>query len=114
MSGSDDTASCPHCGTALVRLRLPDEAGWPGSFQLACFNDDCGYFRRGWSWMFDTVGVRASYRYRVDPASGQASPLPVWSRTALRDRILEDDVAVPGSAGDDVISESHSGNGGEK
>jgi hypothetical protein len=33
--------------------------------------------------------VRCSYRFRlVDPASGASSPLPVWSNSALRDRIV--------------------------
>jgi len=86
---------CPHCGAALRRFTLPDGGGWDGGYHWACFNDDCEYFRRGWVWMFDTYGVKASYRYRIDPTTGAASPLAVWSKDAIKDRIIEDDAAVP-------------------
>ncbi len=89
---------CPHCGVAMRRFSLPDASGWQGAYHWACFNDECSYFRRGWVWMFDTYGVKASYRYRIDPATGAASPLAVWSRDAIKDRILEDDAALPAPA----------------
>ena len=103
---------CPHCGQPLAPFRLPDDGGWDGTFQHACFNDECAYFVRGWVWMEEHYGVRSSYRYRLDPATGQASPIPVWSRTALRDRIIEDDV-LAASPGEDVISGDAPGQGGE-
>ncbi len=86
---------CPHCGKLLQSFVLPDNTGWEGPVHWVCFNDECGYFRRGWNWMEERYGVRASYRYRVDPATGKDSPLAVWSRTALRDRILGDSVEDP-------------------
>ncbi|NWG00361.1 MAG: ogr/Delta-like zinc finger family protein [Thermoanaerobaculaceae bacterium] len=86
---------CPHCGAPMRRFTLPDASGWQGAYHWACFNDECSYFRRGWVWMFDTYGVKASYRYRIDPATGAASPLAVWSRDAIKDRIIEDDAALP-------------------
>lgn len=95
--------SCPHCGEPLIPFSLPDDGGWDGTFQLACFNDECPYFARGWAWMEEHYGVRSSYRYRLSPATGQASPIPVWSRHALRDRIIEGDVAVDKVGGGDVI-----------
>lgn len=104
MTARENAPVCPHCGAALRRFTLPDAGGWESDYHLACFNDDCEYFRRGWVWMFDRYGVKASYRYRLDPVSGQASPLAVWSKTAIKDRIIEDDAALPHSLG----------NGGEK
>lgn len=86
--------NCPHCGALLARFALPD-AGFDHAYDLACFNDDCLYYVRGWAWMLEQFGVNTSYRYRVDSQSGQASPIPVWSPTALRCRILPED----GSAG---------------
>ena len=38
--------------------------------------------------MEQQYGVSVSYRYRLDARSGGSSPIPVWSRDALRDSIL--------------------------
>jgi len=95
---------CPHCGGALQPFSLPDNGGWQTPFHVACFNDECPYFRRGWEHMETEYGVKTSYRYRVDPASGRASPLAVWSRDALKDRILDADVSAeiePGAQPED-------------
>jgi len=80
---------CPHCGENLQPFELPDNTGWQTSFQLACFNDECPYFQRGWNHMEEHYAVKASYRFRVDPESGTPSPLAVWSTDALKDRILD-------------------------
>jgi hypothetical protein len=87
------TATCPHCGARLARLALPDVA-YDHDFDLACFSDECPYYLRGWAWMEAQFGVKTSYRYRVDAKSGFASPIPVWSPTALRSRILPDEAAA--------------------
>ena len=84
---------CPYCHEPLKKFTLPDNTGWHETYHLACFNDDCPYFRRGWVWMFEQYGVKSSYRHRVDPRTGASSPLPVWSRDALKDRLLEDDAS---------------------
>jgi hypothetical protein len=91
--------TCPHCGEQLKPFELPDNTGWEGGFQLACFNDECPYFVRGWQHMEEHYAVKASYRYRVDPSSGKASPLAVWSATALTDRILDDLTDQPANDG---------------
>ena len=80
---------CAHCDTELQAFELPDATGYEGEFHLACFNDECPYFVRGWKHMKSNYAVNASYRYRVDPINGTASPLPVWSRDAIKDRIIE-------------------------
>ncbi|HSB20670.1 MAG TPA: hypothetical protein VLD85_11720 [Anaeromyxobacteraceae bacterium] len=83
----ESQTTCPHCGAPLAILRLP-EALSDHAYDLACFDDRCPYYVRGWTWMEEKFGVRSSYRYRVDPRSGHASPLAVWSPTALRSSIL--------------------------
>lgn len=97
---------CPHCNQPLQAFELPDNTGWQGEFQLACFNDDCPYFVRGWQHMQENYAVRASYRYRIDPPSGDVSPLAVWSSDALKDRIIDATVA---DAGDSEIDDGGRG-----
>ncbi len=79
---------CPHCGSRLLRVELPEAAGFSEPYHLACFNDACPYYVRGWTWMSEQFGVHSSYRYRIDPRSGEASPIAVWSPSALRSKIL--------------------------
>jgi hypothetical protein len=108
------TPHCPHCDHAMRKIELPDEGGWDAPFHWVCFNDECPYFRRGWTRMFDTYGVKASYRFRLDPLTGEASPIPVWSKTALLDRVIEDDADADTTAGTDVIPGDSSGTGGKR
>jgi len=85
---------CPHCRDTLRPFELPEAGGWETPFHAACFNDDCPYFLRGWERMEGTYGVKVSYRYRVDPSSGVASPLAVWSSDAIKDRILDAEITA--------------------
>ncbi len=79
--------TCPHCGAKLDRFALP-EAASDHAWDFACFNDDCPYYLRGWAWMEQEYGVKASYRHRVDSVTGTSSPLAVWSPQAFRNAIL--------------------------
>ncbi len=83
---------CPHCETKLLALRMPDGGGWDEPYHWVCFNDDCTYFRDGWTWMQQKYEIGASYRYRVTNAeTGQATPIAVWSNTAMRDHIIDEE-----------------------
>jgi hypothetical protein len=89
MDQAGESQHCPHCKTVLRAFQLPEDGGFATPIHLACFNDDCPYYREGWGWMRQQYAVNVSYRYRVDPSTGTASPLPVWSETALVDKIID-------------------------
>jgi len=101
---------CPHCEEPLKAFELPDNTGWEGEFQLACFNDECPYYVRGWQHMEERYSVKASYRYRINPETGDPSPLAVWSADAVKDRILDADIteSIEG-ASDDATPEKGPG-----
>ena len=83
--------NCPHCESRLRKWRVPDETTWNEEFFYVCFNDECPYFQKGWVWMKEQYAQASSYRYMVNPTTGCPAPLPVWSPSAMRDLIVEDD-----------------------
>lgn len=89
MNTPEETPKCPHCGEELKKWRTPSSSTWTSAWQWVCFNDECPYFVRGWDWIMETQGVKASYRHRLDPATGVSGPLPVWTYDAHKDKIIE-------------------------
>jgi hypothetical protein len=83
--------TCPHCEALLNTWAVPDATSWDEKTFLVCFNDDCAYYQKGWAWMKAEYGREASYRYSLNPATGAASPLPVWSDSATRQMIVDAD-----------------------
>ena len=88
---TDIRPNCTHCGSPLKKWRVPVDASWDQEYFLVCFNDDCTYYKQGWDWMKEQYNQRASYRYMINPTTGAASPLPVWSDSATREMIMEDE-----------------------
>ena len=80
---------CPHCGYELNAWLPPDASNWGPAKQYVCFNDECGYYQRGWKWMWEQYNVHASYRHRYNPETGESAPLPTWSKNAHKDRIID-------------------------
>jgi hypothetical protein len=82
--------NCPHCGQPMKKWNAPNQSTWGDHPQYVCFNDECGYYVRGWERMRTKYNQYASYRHRYDPVAGQEGPLPVWSPDAHKDAIVED------------------------
>ena len=87
----DVPQTCRHCGSDLKKWRVPPDASWSEDFFLVCFNDGCSYYKAGWEWMMEQYSQHASYRHMINPTTGASSPLPVWSDSATREMIVEDD-----------------------
>ena len=87
----DIPQTCPHCEARLKKWRVPEEATWNEEFFYACFNDECPYYKNGWKRMQEQYGQKGSYRYMINPTTGSSSPLPVWSDSATREMIVEND-----------------------
>ena len=87
-----DLRKCPHCGHEMLRWYTPPDSTWGTPYQYVCFNDECSYYVRGWDWMEKTYNKKASYRHRFDPFNNESGPVPVWSPTALRGRIIPEGV----------------------
>lgn len=85
-----DNYKCPHCGVKMKKWLPPPTSSWGDHFQYVCFNDECSYFKRGWTWMQEKFQANASYRHRYNPLNGETGPLPVWSYDALKNAIIED------------------------
>ncbi|MFC1554582.1 hypothetical protein ACFL7D_08110 [candidate division KSB1 bacterium] len=85
------TLTCPHCNDRLLLWEPPFESSWGMQPKYVCFNDDCSYFIKGWKRMAELYKQRASYRYCLNPKTGKANPLPVWSDTALKNRIIDEE-----------------------
>jgi hypothetical protein len=92
---SNKKLRCPHCDALLLKWSNPEQCSWSGDYQYVCFNDQCPYFVRGWRWMLEHYEVTASYRYRLDPTTGDCGPLPVWSKEALRSNIVSEPEGEP-------------------
>jgi len=82
---------CPHCSSSLKKWQVPEQATWDEEFFRVCFNDDCSYYKNGWTWMKEQYNQNASYRYTVNPTNGSAMQIPVWSDLATREMIVEED-----------------------
>lgn len=89
MNETEKIPVCPHCGQVLKKWICPPESSWGVEYQYVCFNDDCSYFKGGWGWMKEKYNQNISYRYRFNPFNKESGPLPVWSKDALKNNIIE-------------------------
>lgn len=87
------TLTCPYCQGRLKKWGVPDNPfaqTWTNEFMYICFNDGCPYYLGGWDHMYREGNRSASYRFMYDPEKECCLPVPVPSRRALRDGIIEE------------------------
>jgi hypothetical protein len=82
---------CKHCQQPMTKMVVPPMSNFESPWMYVCFNDECGYFQRGWDYMESNFGSKTSYRFKTDPFTGETGPIPVWSADALREGIVEED-----------------------
>ena len=95
---ANDPQTCPHCGSRLKKWLVPVEASWSEEFFWVCFNDDCSYYLDGWKWMEEQYSQKASYRFTINPTTGAHTMIPVWSDSATREMIVDDEGGVEGGS----------------
>ncbi len=92
---ADIPRTCTHCGARLKKWLVPVDASWDEEFFFVCFNDDCSYYREGWDSMMEQYKQKASYRFTINPTTGAATMIPVWSDAATREMIVEEPGVEP-------------------
>ena len=75
----------------MKKWLVPEDATWEEEYFYVCFNNDCPYYKDGWVWMKNNFNQQASYRYAINPTTGNCLPIPVWSDEATQEMIVEDD-----------------------
>ena len=88
---TDAPPNCPHCDSRLKKWLVPDGASWNEEYFYVCFNDDCSYYKDGWTWMKQEYNQQASYRYTFNPFNGASMQIPVLSDKATREMIVEEE-----------------------
>lgn len=86
---------CPHCGQKLSKWGTPsfnfaDGLGWCSPFLYVCFNDECSFFRKSWTHMYETYGQEMGYRYMLHPDSGEESSIPVGGKDVMKGDIIDE------------------------
>jgi SAM-dependent methyltransferase len=85
--------SCPYCGEKLDKWQVPDSPfgqTWDNDHMYICFNDECGYYSRGWDVMARNGQRSCSYRLMYHPEKDCCLPIPVQNSRSLRESIIEE------------------------
>ena len=86
------TLCCPYCGEKMRKWAVPDNPfaqTWDNDFMYICFNDACSYFVKGWDFMYRDGNRGVSYRLMYNPEKDRCMPIPVPTRQALKEGIVD-------------------------
>jgi len=70
---------------------VPEGSTWSEEYFLACFDNDCSYYKDGWAWMESQYGQHASFRYAFNPVKESSMSIPVWSDSATQEMLADDE-----------------------
>jgi hypothetical protein len=90
-----ENPACPHCDQKLSKWSTPsfnfsDGLGWCSTFLYVCFNDECSFFKKSWTHMYETYGQEMGYRYMLHPESGESSSIPVGGKNVMKGDIIDE------------------------
>ena len=84
------TLLCPHCGSRMLRWANPARHQLGRRVSVCLLQRRLPVLRARLGVDAEQLQRGGSYRYRLDPATGEHGPLPVWSPQALRSDIIFD------------------------
>jgi hypothetical protein len=79
-----EAPACPHCKTEMEKLDARD-LEWGLPYLWVCYNDKCAFFTKGWQHMMENYGQLTSYRFMIEPDSGNTGVIPAFSLQYLQE-----------------------------
>lgn len=73
-----EAPTCPHCNERMEKMDSR-HLDWETTFLWVCYNDQCGFFKRGWQHMMENYGQLVSYRFMITPDNGSQGVIPAFS-----------------------------------
>ncbi len=89
MSEDSGRHICKYCESEMKATAFPPGHDLGFEYVYICFNDECGYYKRGWDHMKENFKVNSSYRYMFNPHNGSVGPIPVFSPYTFKPQIFE-------------------------
>ncbi len=78
-----EAPTCPHCNTVMEKMDAR-HLDWGTTFLWVCYNDHCGFFKKGWKHMMENYGQLVSYRFMITPDNGSQGVIPAFSFEYLK------------------------------
>ncbi len=93
----EEVKICPHCNKKLTCCEAPqihvgDGLGWGSEVLFICLNDECSLFVKGFDYLEEKFGHRASYRYMELPGSKESNVMMVGNKNAFKGSIIDPEV----------------------
>ena len=89
----DEVHTCPHCQQRMSCCEAPpihigDGLGWGAEVMFICLNNECSMYKKGWDFVEQQYGHKASYRYMELPGSKEGNVMMVGSEDAFTTSVI--------------------------